>query len=111
MLFKNEVEQDSWIESNCMIRKCYRYPGCPILARGIARQRKPREWDRNNRATTMARIYKCNAYGSNAPKPKREKDFEDVPMFDVTPVDHVPMVPVENWPNRPVKHKKGDDHA
>lgn len=109
-LFKNDTEQDVWIEANCVVRKCYRNPNCPILARGIARDRKPREWDRNTRATQMKDKYKCNAYGSNAPKPQREKDFEDVSMFDVEPGDKN-LVPVDGWPDPPIKHSKKDDHA
>jgi hypothetical protein len=109
-LFKNDVAQDVWIESNCIVTKCYRQPTCPILARALARDRKPREWDRNNRSTAMATAYRCNAFGERAPKPTPVKDFEDVAMFDVEPAA-LTLAPVAGWPDRPVKHNKRDDHA
>lgn len=109
-LFKDDTAQDIWIEANCVVRKCYRQPTCPILARALARDRKPREWDRNSRATTMASVYRCNAFGEKAPKPVVRKDFEDVPMFEVD-VKQLAYVPVEDWPDKPVRHNRKDDHA
>jgi hypothetical protein len=109
-LFKNDVAQDVWIESNCL--DCYRHPGgCTILARALARDRKPREWDRNTRAATMSAAYRCNAHDTRPPVPPRiEQMYDDVPLFDV-PEHDANLIPVEGWPDKPLRHKKGDDHA
>lgn len=123
-LFRTETERGVWIEMNC--QRCWHYasrnvhdahgvgdpakPQCPILIKAIARDRKPVEWDRNLRATTIAQQYKCNEQAAESPRIKRQdKQFEDVPMFDVTPyATEVGFVPVEGWPDRPGTSKEVD---
>lgn len=110
-LFRTETERGVWIEMNC--QRCWHSAaanGCPILIKAIARDRKPVEWDRNPRATTIAQQYKCNEQAAEPPRIKRQdKQFEDVPLFDVTPyATEVGLVPVEGWPERPGKRKEVD---
>jgi len=82
---------------------------CPIWAKAMRTGLEPVEWDRT-RSDEMEKSIKCNAYEPRPATVKRDKQFDDVPMFDVTPyaVD-VGFVPVENWPDRPTKD--GVDHA
>lgn len=117
-LFRTETQRGVWIEQHCV--RCWRgqgvgdpaKPQCPILAKAIARDRKPVEWDRNPRANTIAGQYKCNEFATEPPRIKRQdKQFEDVPLFDVTPYagEHPGFVPVDGWPDRP-STGKGVDH-
>lgn len=112
-LFRSETERGVWIEMNCA--RCWRYTtpdtGCPILPKAVARDRKPPEWQRNPRANTIAGMYKCDEFATEPPRIKRqEQQFEDVPMFDVTPYasERPGYVPVEGWPERPGTVKEVD---
>lgn len=115
-LFRTETERGVWIEQHCV--RCWlgqgigdpERPQCPILAKAIARDRKPIEWTRNSKPQTIAQIYKCDQFATEPPRIKRaDKQFEDVPLFDVTPyATEVGLVPVEGWPERPGKRKEVD---
>lgn len=112
-LFTSHTHQQVWVGHHC--ERCF-FGGlgtatdrCPILARALASDRKPVEWQRMPRAKEMAGTMKCNAETRRAPvKSKADKMFEDVPMFDVEPIEDVPYVPVEGWPDKPTK--RGVDH-
>lgn len=119
-LFRSQVAQAIWTEKWC--NTCFerheaarRLQGadtqCPILKRALKPGRKtpPVEWDRNPRAKTMDSVFKCNEYKAKPDVVRRDSVIEDVPMFDVAPIDEVLFVPVEGWPDRPTK--KGTDHA
>lgn len=118
-LFRSNAQRDMWIDRWCHV--CFqpdeaarRLQGkdtqCPILAKALRTDRKPVEWDRNTRTDEVWRTIKCNSHTPKPPIHRREKHFDDVPMFDETPykVD-VGFVPVEGWPDRP--KKDGVDHA
>src|SRR5881628_2767864 len=118
MLFRNKTHQEIWVNRWC--RTCFepheaarRLQGkdtvCPILNKALTSGRKPKEWDRAIRDTTMENSIKCNSYAPKPPKPKQDKHFDDVLMFDVEPHE-AHMVPVEGWPDRPVKDGEVD-HA
>jgi hypothetical protein len=59
----------------------------------------------------MDEAFKCTEYKDkpDSVRGKRDKDFEDVPMFDVPTAEDVLFVPVAGWPDKPTK--KGTDHA
>lgn len=84
-LFKNQTHQDIWIESNC--GQCwFGSRNCTILAWALGHGRKPAEWDRNTRKNVlMSETIRCKAKTKIAPGVRREKRFEDEPMFDVAP--------------------------
>jgi hypothetical protein len=118
-VFRTQVHEDLWIEANC--GTCFerheaarRLHGkdtqCPILARYHRRKRKPAEWERT-RDPLMTKTIKCNEHKARPESIKGNgiKDFEDVPMFDVEPMEDVPLVPVPGWPDKPTK--RGTDHA
>jgi hypothetical protein len=108
VLFKSETHQEVWIEHHCQ-RCCHHNEPCLILARALRSGRKPKEWQRNNRAQLMVDSYRCDEFAKRPPKPQPVKLFEDVPMFDVEPCD-VDYVPVEGLPT--LRHgKKDTDHA
>lgn len=106
-LFKTSTAQSIWIEHHC--DRCWRQDGCRILERAIRTDRKPAQWERNSRASLMQDAYKCSEFSHIPTRPKREQQFEDVPMFDVEPTD-AQYVPVPGWPERAPKQKEGD-HA
>jgi hypothetical protein len=126
MLFRNSTHRDIWIDRWC--HTCFEpheaarrlnseKTMCPILGSALASEeqnkpRKPPQWDRsNNRNATMEQSIRCNSYQPRPPMHKREKRFEDVPMFDV-PDDDVYLVPIEGIPNIKVGKGKGEvDHA
>jgi hypothetical protein len=88
--------------------------GCPILARALASDRKPKEWDRNTRAQTMSAAYGCNAFLAKPAVVRRRGTVPDetLPMFEVEPADGRPLVPVDGWPDYRAQGKgKGVDHA
>lgn len=118
-VFKSQVHEEVWIDRWC--HTCFerheavrRLQGkdtqCPILARYFKRKRKPQEWDRT-RNTDMEKSVKCNEY---APRPPSvtlvHKDYEDVPLFDVKPVDYQ-LIPVEGLPDKPRATGKDTNHA
>ena len=68
-LWRNDIERDAWIETNC--RRCYQAdeankrvlgqgPGCPLLAHA-ATGRKPVQWTKR-RDAAMGYTYKCDWY-------------------------------------------------
>lgn len=85
MIFKNQTHQDIWIEHHC--ERCARHPGCPIVAKAIRTKRKPPQWDRNKRSNVLMQdSIKCNEECRKLPITRAPRDFEDIPMFDVTPI-------------------------
>jgi hypothetical protein len=88
MLFKNKTHQDIWIEHHC--GRCFFGKAdtmCPILHRALRSGRKPVEWQRNPRKNVLMQdSIKCDAQTRTPPTVKQPKTFEDIPMFDVTPV-------------------------
>lgn len=96
MIFKNFTHQDIWIEHNC--QRCARFNNysCNILAKVITKpidkQRKPVEWTRNPRKNALMQdSIKCSEKIRRFSNVKAPKQFDDVPMFDVTaPVDMDP---------------------
>jgi hypothetical protein len=111
-LFRTPTARDIWVDANC--GRCWRDPnGCPILEKALRTDRKPVEWTRNPRAQLMQDSIKCSEFATRPPLVKRkgEQQFEDVPLFEVTPyaVD-VGYVPAEGWPEKPRK-EKGGEHA
>lgn len=119
-LFRSQTHQEIWQMANChtcfqpeeAARRLHGKEGsvCPIWAKAMRTDRKPVEWDRKPRAADMDRTIKCNSHTPKPPIHRREKHFEDVPLFEVTPykVD-VGFVPVDGWIDRP--KKDGVDHA
>lgn len=118
MLFRNDTHRDVWLDHHC--HRCFqpdeaarRLHGkdtqCPIQERALRTDRKPVEWDRNPRTTTMADSIRCNEFAARPPTSKADKSFEDVPMFDIEPAE-IDYVPVEGWPEAPRK-KGGTEHA
>lgn len=119
-LFRSNNQRDLWQDRWC--HSCFqpdeaarRVQGkdtvCPIWERAMRTDRKPVEWDRNTRTEEVWRMIKCNSYTAKPPVQKRrgEQQFEDVPLFEVTPYStEVGFVPVDGWPERP--KKDGVDH-
>jgi hypothetical protein len=90
--------------------------GCPIIAKAVLSDRKPREWDRNNRAQTMDAAYKCNAYTHRPPVNRRAKaNDETLSLFAEDELDHADghLVPVDGWPDYRARGRKdkGGAHA
>lgn len=108
-LFKTPTHRAMWLGANC--ERCWRNPDdCPILTKALRTDRKPPEWKRNQRAQLVQDSIKCSEFATRPPVNRRRgKQFEDVPMFDIEPVD-VNYVPVEGWPDKP-NTGKGVDHA
>jgi hypothetical protein len=110
-LFKNRTAQEIWVDHWC--GRCYRTrdgrTDCAIIARALERQRKPPQWDRNQRAKTMADAYTCDEFRTKPPRPTKAKKFDDVPMFDVPDTGSKRFVPVAGWPDDP--KRKDTDHA
>jgi hypothetical protein len=118
-LFKNKTHEEIWIDHHC--HRCFqpdeysrrelgRDTICPILAKALKTQRKPREWDRPHRPARMQDAYKCNEFQAQPQRYTRQpQQFEDVEMFKVEPQD-TSFVPVEGWPDKP-KKGKDVDHA
>jgi hypothetical protein len=109
-LFKTPTHRAVWMGKWC--DQCWRKTvDCPILEKALRTDRKPPEWTRNPRAQLMQDSIKCAEFATRPPLVKRKgaQQFEDVPMFDVEPVD-IGYVPVEGWPEKPRKDK-GGEHA
>lgn len=109
-LFRNDTHRELWRQRWC--ETCYqpdeaarriqhKQARCPIWARAMQSDRKPKEWDRMPRADQMIRTIRCNEYAPQPPVIRRDKAVgEDQPMFDVEPAD-AKLVPVEGWPDKP----------
>lgn len=123
-LFPSDTAREVWREHWCALcwhpdevsRREYGMGlGCPILARAVTRDRKPVEWTRNTRATTMAGAYSCDMF-LRQPAVARRKTApcETLALFEVEPAEETPLVPVEGWPEaqafKPAKKSRGD-HA
>lgn len=92
-LFRTPTAAAVWRESWC--DRCFqpdevnrrdhdRGTGCPILARAARTQRKPVEWDRNPRSTTMDSVFKCNAFLDRPAVLRRPTATDEtLTMFDV----------------------------
>ena len=89
-LFKNQLHQEIWIEHHCGF--CYHGKGlsdptqtqCQILAKALAHDRKPVQWERNPRkGVLMADTMKCHAETRTPPLLARPVVNVDLPMFDV----------------------------
>ena len=110
--FKSKLAQEVWTEHWCV--RCYRDQNdCPILQKALRTNKKPKEWERNARAETMAKAVTCTAFSRKPPLFAKRQVFEDVSMFDDEALQtdgEVGFVPVEGWPDRP-KAKKDVDHA
>jgi len=109
--FKSKTAQEVWVEHWCV--RCYRdQDTCEILQKALRTNRKPKEWERNARAETMAKAVTCTEFSRKPPRPVKHQQFEDVSMFDddTLPTGEVGFVPVDGWPDRP-KAKKDVDHA
>jgi hypothetical protein len=107
-LFKTRVAQDIWLEHWC--DRCYRQRDCGILDSALTRDRKPPQWIRPARVELMKDAYRCTEYHAKPPRPKTITTHEEPMMFDVdAPVDRPRYLPVEGWPDRPVKGET--DHA
>lgn len=106
-LFKNSTAQEVWISHWCA--RCYRTrdgkTDCDIIAKALRTERKPPEWDRNDRAQTMAERLKCNEFSRKPPRRRaKDKQYEDIPMFDDdTLKSDIRFVPVAGWPEKPKK--------
>ena len=125
-LFRTPTAAAVWRESWC--DRCFQPDevnrrdhgvgtGCPILARAATSQRKPVEWDRNARSTTMDSAFKCSAFLGQPVFVRRgtstSTSDETPPMFDVEPAEGRALVPVEGWPEyarRDVKPRK-EEHS
>lgn len=116
-VFKSKLAQEVWTEHWCA--RCYRMPGgvidqanCSILSKALRTNRKPKEWERNPRADTMAGQAKCLEYNRKPPRSTKTKQYEDVSMFDDDTLhsDGRRFVPVDGWPDSPDR-TKGVDHA
>jgi len=117
-LFDNEIHKHVWQETHC--HSCFqpdemarRLHGenrvCPIWAKAMAYDRKPREWKRNTRAKLMAESYTCTERVTRPALVSQKTQYADPePMFDVEPHE-VGYIPVRGWPER-FTMKKGDDH-
>ena len=86
-LFNNATHRAIWVGHWC--ERCHHGLDCPILARALTSDRKPPQWDRNARkGVLMQETLRCNVFTRRPPPiPKPPPDFEDVPMFDVEPVN------------------------
>lgn len=106
--FRTPTAAAVWRESWCdrcfqpdevNLREHGRGTGCPILARAARTQRKPPEWDRNPRATTMDSVFKCTAFLDQPPVLRRASvDDGTASLFDVTPTEGRSLIPVDGWP-------------
>lgn len=117
-LFASDTARGVWTEHWC--ERCHQPDevanrlhgtgdGCPILARAIASDRKPVEWDRNTRAQTMDAAYACRAFLAKPPVARRAKaPDETLPMFDTEPTDYH-LVPVDGWPDYRARRRKPKD--
>jgi hypothetical protein len=116
-VWRNDIERDAFIESNC--RVCFQTdeatkrvldtgPGCPHLARA-AKGKLPNAWT-FRRTGAMGETYRCADFTAKPPVNRRgSAPANTVPMFDDLPED-VDFVPVEGWPSaEDFGRKKKDD--
>jgi hypothetical protein len=121
-LFPTNTARDIWAEKWC--HTCFEPHeadkrlrgkgfGCPIMAMALASDKKPKEWDRNSRATTADAAYTCHGY-RDSPDAVRRRTVPDETLPLELDVDERPigLVPV-GWPDFRAEQRaqKGGDHA
>lgn len=116
-VWRNDVERDAFIESNCA--RCFQPdeamkrltgdgPGCPHLARA-AKNKMPAAWTKRRNAV-MGETYKCSAFTPKPPVNRRAvSDEETPPMFEDLPEVDRTLVPVEGWPDYLAEQRKSKD--
>lgn len=119
-LWRNDIERDAFIETNCRVcwqadraleRVLDQGDGCPHLNRANA-GKLPTPWTKR-RTAAMGDTYRCSAFEAKPPVSRRGVASADTEtMFDIEAAD-TGFVPVDGWPTAEEfgRTTKKDDHA